>query len=254
MGNSRPKTSPRQTPRWQENAVKALVLGGWEQRRVAETLNLPRSTVSVISRRVCGHLLYKREPVVRYEYDAVGGLIHLDIKRVARFDQPGHRVTGNRSQQSKRAGWEYVHVCVDDYSRWSYAEVLPDQKATSAAAFLKRAVAMLEAAGSRVKRVMTDNGPCYKSRRFKSLVKKIGARHIFTRPYRPQTNGKAERFIQSLSREWSYGRSYQSSNERNSWLPCYLKWFNLVRPHGSLGNKPPISRLAVVNNVSELYI
>ncbi|WP_460853059.1 helix-turn-helix domain-containing protein, partial [Pseudomaricurvus hydrocarbonicus] len=128
MGNSRPKTSPKQTPRWQENAVKALVLGGWEQRRVAETLNLPRSTVLVISRRVCGHLLYKREPVVRYEYDAVGGLIHLDIKRVARFDQPGHRVTGNRSQQSKRAGWEYVHVCVDDYSRWSYAEVLPDQK------------------------------------------------------------------------------------------------------------------------------
>jgi transposase InsO family protein len=202
---------------------------------------------------MCGHLLNRREPVVRYEYDEVGGLIHLDIKRVARFEQPGHRVTGIRKQQTKRAGWEYVHVCIDDYSRWSYAEVLPDQKGKTASAFLKRALKLLEALGAKVKRVMTDNGPCYKSNQFRRSVKAISARHIFTRPYRPQTNGKAERFIQTLSREWSYGRAYETSEERNSWLSCYLKWFNLLRPHGSLGAKPPISRLAAVNNVPELY-
>lgn len=250
--SSRPKRSPNKTLAWQEQAIKALALGGWSQTDIADTLKMPLSTVCVVTHRMCGRLLKRVEPIQRYEYSEPGGLIHFDIKRVARFDKPGHRVTGIRKDMTKGAGWEYVHVCIDDYSRWTHAEVRPRQTGKEAVNFMKKVLKMLQAMDIKVKRVLTDNGSCYKSKIFKKAVKNIGARSMYTRPYRPQTNGKAERFIQTLMREWSYGRSYKSSRERNAKLPCYLKWYNVLRPHGSLNKQPPISRL-VVNNVPEIY-
>ena len=251
--SSRPKHCPNRTKSWQEQAIKALALGGWAQTDIAQTLKLPLSTVCVVVHRMCGRLLKRIEPAQRYEYDEPGGLIHFDIKRVARFSKPGHRKTGLRKQMTKGAGWEYVHVCVDDNSRWCHAEVLPRQRAIDAVKFFKRCIQILQAMDVKVKRVLTDNGKCYTSRAFKNAVKGIGARPMTTRPYRPQTNGKAERFIQSLMRDWSYGRLYDNSAQRNAKLPCYLKWYNLIRPHGSLNRQPPISRI-FVNNVPEIYI
>ena len=249
---SRPKRISSRTLYWQEQAIKALALGGWSQTDIAATLKMPLSTVCVVAHRMCGHLLKKTEPVRRYEYDEPGGLIHFDIKRVARFSQPGHRKTGVRKVMTKGAGWEYVHICIDDYTRWSHAEVHPRQSAKDAVRFFENTLKILKAMDVKVKRVLTDNGKCYTSRAFRNAVKAIGARPMNTRPYRPQTNGKAERFIQTLIREWSYGKLYNNSAQRNATLSCYLKWYNLVRPHGSLNKQPPISRL-LVNNVSEIY-
>lgn len=252
LRSSRPIHSPSKTAAWKEQAVKALSLGGWSHTHISETLRMPLSTVSVVAQRMGLKQLQTKEPIQRYEYKEPGGLIHFDIKRVARFERPGHRATGIRKEQTKGAGWEYVHVCIDDNSRWCHAEVMPRQTGKEATRFMEKVVSMLEAMDIQVKRVLTDNGPCYKSRMFKKAINKLGARHIFTRPYRPQTNGKAERMIQTLTREWSYGQRYNTSEERNQKLRCYLKWYNLVRPHGSLGKKPPISRL-FVNNVPEIY-
>lgn len=213
---------------------------------IAERLRLARSTVSgVLARLGLGRLsaLAPKEPVVRYERSAPGELIHLDIKKLARFEKPGHRVTATRAGQNKRVGYDFVHVCVDDFSRTAYVEILPDEKGRTCAGFLVRALKWLRARGVTVARVMTDNGCGYVSKVFARTARAVGARHLRTRPYTPKTNGKAERFIQTLMREWAYALAYPSSDDRAADLPRWLAYYNHERPHGSLDRRPPVSRL-----------
>lgn len=224
--------------------------------RLSRYLEMPRSTVSAVLRREGISQLEKlapKEPVVRFEHDGPGELLHIDIKKLGRFWRPGHRVTGDSSRDSAGAGWEFVHVCVDDYSRVAYAEVLPDERKESAVAFLRRAVRWFEQFGIRVKRVLTDNGSCYKSKLWHRTSEALGVRVKKTRPYRPQTNGKAERFIQTLMREWAYFRAYETSNERMAVLPDYLRHYNEHREHGSVNLKPPITRMPGVYNVAGIH-
>jgi len=185
-------------------------------------------------------------PVQRYEWDRPG-FLHLDIKALGRILEPGKRM-GGRSKR-RRAGWEYLHVAIDDYARVAYAEMLPDQTASSAAAFLRRATKWLAKKKVIVHRVMTDNGGCYKSREFLNVCSELDIKHVRTRPYTPKTNGKAERLIQTLCREWAYRLTYNHSTERAEMLHCYLHFYNHHRAHTALGYSPPISRL--LNNVPE---
>ena len=224
--------------------------------RIANQLKLSRSTVSAVLQREglsARHKLQPQAPVVRYEHDGPGEMIHLDIKKLGRFWRAGHRVTGDRSIDSEGAGWEFVHVCVDDYSRVAYAEVLPDERKESATAFLQRAIRWFGQLGITIKRVLTDNGSCYRSRLWRETCERFGLRAKTTRPYRPQTNGKAERFIQTLLREWAYARIYATSNERLAVLPTYLTHYNHHRQHGSLRYKPPFSRIPGVNNARGIH-
>jgi transposase InsO family protein len=174
--------------------------------------------------------------VRRYEYADPGGLIHIDIKKLGRFDRIGHRITGDRKGHSsgRGAGWEFVHVCIDDASRIAFTQIKPDEKAVSATAFLKAAVAYYSGLGVKVARVMTDNGSCYKSFAFARACRRLKIKHIRTKPFTPRTNGKAERFIQTSLREWAYARAYQSSNQRAQNLPYWTHQYNWHRPHGSL--------------------
>jgi transposase InsO family protein len=224
--------------------------------RIARQLALARSTVAAVLQREGISQLKKlapKEPVVRYERDGPGEMLHMDIKKLGRFWRPGHRVTGDTSQDSAGAGWEFVHVCVDDYSRVAYAEVLPDERKESAVAFLQRAVRWFSQFGIKIQRVLTDNGSCYQSKLWHSTCKKLNLRVKKTRPYRPQTNGKAERFIQTLLREWAYFRAYSTSNERMAVLPIYLRHYNEHREHGSVNSKPPITRMPGVYNVAGIH-
>ena len=220
--------------------------------RISRYLKIPRSTVSLVLRRAGlsqRNTLASREPVRRYEHAGPGDMVHIDIKKLGRFWRPGHRVTGNVSRDSAGAGWEFVHVCVDDYSRVAYAEVLPDQSQESAEAFLRRAVHWFAQIGVKIKRVLTDNGSCYRAKLWSVTCEALGIKARKTRPYRPQTNGKAERFIQTLLREWAYFRVYATSNERMMVLPLYLTHYNEHRLHGGIHMKTPISRITGVNNV-----
>ena len=188
------------------------------------------------------------EPVRRYERQHPGELIHIDIKKLGRFDRPGHRVTGDRTGQSnsRGIGWEYLHVCIDDHSRVAFSQIMPNEKKESAIAFLKAALAYYKSLGVSVSRVMTDNGSCYKAFAFRDTCRTLGLRHIRTRPYTPKTNGKAERFIQTALREWAYARAYRNSGQRAQQLPHWLHWlhrYNWHRLHGSLNANTPISRL-----------
>jgi transposase InsO family protein len=215
-------------------------------RAIAHRLRLCRSTVAGVLRRLgLSRLKFLEppEPVRRYERKRPGDLIHLDVKKLGRFWRAGHRVTGSRKGASDGAGWEYVHVCVDDPTRLAYVEVLTDERGVTCVGFLKRAVAWFAARGVAVRRVMTDNGSGYVAKIFKAARIALGLRHIRTRPYTPKTNGKAERFIQTLLREWAYARPYPSSAMRAQDLPRWLDHYNLKRPHGSLGHLPPISRI-----------
>ncbi len=224
--------------------------------RISRQLGMSRSTVAqVLHRAGLSQLktLPCREPVVRYEHDGPGELLHIDIKKLGRFWRAGHRATGNRTQDSDGAGWEYVHVCVDDYSRVAYVEVLEDERKETASGFLRRAVAWFEGLGITVKRVLTDNGSCYVSKLWRRTCEQLRICHKRTRPYRPQTNGKAERFIQTLLREWAYARLYQSSFERTRVLPLFVIHYNEHRAHGSLHHMPPISRLPGVHNVRGIH-
>ena len=180
---------------------------------------------------------------MRYERDRPGELLHLDTKKLGRFSRPGKRVRSTREDRNRGAGWEYVHVCVDDHSRVAYVEVLEEQGKAACAGFLERAAAWYASRGVQVERVMTDNGGCYRSHRFRRAVVAHGARQIFTQPYRPQTNGKAERFIQTAIRGWAYKRAYRSSAARTQMLPGFLNRYNRRRPHRALGNTTPLSRL-----------
>ena len=195
------------------------------------------------------------EPVVRYEREHPGELIHLDIKKLGRFEVEGHRVTGDRRKGSSRgAGWEFVHVCIDDASRIAFSQVMPDEKKESATAFLIAAIAYYASLGVTVSRVMTDNGSCYRSHAFRDLCTALGLKHIRTKPYTPKTNGKAERFIQTALREWAYAQAYPTSDRRTAELPFWLHRYNWHRPHGGIKSQTPISRLGLdADNLLRLH-
>jgi transposase InsO family protein len=233
-------------------------------KQIAAELGISPATVSRILRRLGLNRLRDlepAEPVRRYEREHPGELIHIDIKKLGKFNQVGHRITGDRTGQSNlRArgegpGWEYVHVCIDDASRIAFSKVMKSERQGCAVAFLKAAIAYYASLGIRVERVMTDNGSCYKSFAFRKACTRFGLKHIRTKPYTPKTNGKAERFIQTSLREWAYARAYNTSKERAAELPRWLHRYNWHRPHGSIGSMPPISKLALTrNNLLRLHI
>jgi transposase InsO family protein len=189
------------------------------------------------------------EPVRRYEREAPGELIHLDIKKLGKFGKVGHRITGRgRQGVSRGIGWEFVHVCIDDASRVAFSQILPDERKESAIVFLRAALAYYRSLGVTVSRVMTDNGSCYRSKDFRKACAEAGLKHIRTKPYTPKTNGKAERFIQTSLREWAYARAYPTSDHRAAELPLWLHQYNWHRPHGGINYLTPISRLGLERN------
>ena len=220
---------------------------GWGPRAIAAVLGRPASTVWRVLRRhgVSRRQAEPRPPAIRYEYPAAGELVHLDTKKLGRFWQIGKHVLNDGIKRSRHAGWQHVHVAVDDYSRFAVCEVLPGERASDCTAFLERLNAKYTQLGIPIKRVMTDNGSGYVSHRFRNTLARHGIRHIRTRPYRPQTNGKAEAFIRILTREWAYAYVYISSANRARALPGWTRWYNNHRPHGALAGQPPTSRLAV---------
>jgi transposase InsO family protein len=217
---------------------------------IAETLGMPASTVSGILTRIGLGKLWRLEPLEpanRYEKRRAGELVHVDVKKLGRIGRPGHRVSGDRRTRSRGIGWEYVHVAIDDATRLVYVEVLDDEKAVTAVGFLRRAVAHFAAYGIRVERLMTDNGPAYLSIVHALACKTLGIKHIRTRPYRPRTNGKAERFIRTMLGGWAYGAIYRTSQERRHALAGWLDFYNRRRPHRSLGRQTPTERLHALN-------
>ena len=225
-------------------------------RRIAQIVGRSVATISrVLARLGLSSLkaLAPKQPVVRYERDSPGELLHMDTKKLARIVRPGHRVTGDLRDTVSGAGWEVAHVAIDDHSRLGFVKMYADETKQSAVAFLKAAVAHYQALGVRIKRLITDNGSAYRSRLFARTCKVLGIKHSFTRPYRPQTNGKAERFIQTCLREWAYGHVWDHSAERTRWLPAFLRYYNTRRPHSALGDKPPVSRL-LENNILQVDI
>ncbi|ETH49905.1 transposase, IS481 family [Bordetella pertussis H973] len=205
-----------------------------------------RSVVSrVLARAGLSHLadLEPAEPVVRYEHQAPGDLLHIDIKKLGRIQRPGHRVTGNRRDTVEGAGWDFVFVAFDDHARVAFTDIHPDERFPSAVQFLKDAVAYYQRLGVTIQRLLTDNGSAFRSRAFAALCHELGIKHRFTRPYRPQTNGKAERFIQSALREWAYAHTYQNSQHRADAMKSWLHHYNWHRPHQGIGRAVPISRL-----------
>ena len=225
----------------------------WTGAQIAGKVGVSPATVSRVLRRVGLSRLRDLAPAAparRYEHDAPGDMIHLDIKKLGRFARAGHRVTGHfpGHPTSDGAGWEFVHVCIDDASRVAFSRIFPDEKKQSAVAFLEAALAYYASLGISVRRVMTDNGACYKSHAFRDACRRHGLKHIRTRPYTPRTNGKAERFIQTALREWAYARAYDTSDQRAEELPRWLHRYNWHRPHGSLQAQTPISRLGLTGN------
>ena len=251
--SSRPHTLRRPTPAPVVRQIIALRRRRWSGAQIAAELGVSTATVSrVLRREGLNRLnaLEPPEPVRRYERENPGELIHIDIKKLGRFNRPGHRVTGDRTGQSnsRGVGWEYLHVCIDDHSRVAFSQIMPDEKKESAAAFLKEAVAYYKSLGVSVSRVMTDNGSCYKAFTFRDTCQALGLKHIRTRPYTPKTNGKAERFIQTALREWAYAHAYPNSEQRARQLPDWLHRYNWHRPHGSLKANTPISRLGLAED------
>jgi len=244
--SSRPKRSPTRLAPRLVRRIEVLRRRRYTSLRIAEELRLAVSTVGLWLRRLGLGRLRNIEPkpvVVRYEKQRPGELLHLDTKKLGRIQGVGHRIHGNRRTRVRGIGWEFLHVCVDDATRLAYAEVLPDEREHTAAGFLERAVAWFRGQDVVVERVMTDNGSCYRSHRFRRTLEAIGARQIFTQPYRPQTNGKAERFIQTAKRDWAYARAYRSSLIRTLALQGFLDRYNRRRPHRGIGNRTPLSRL-----------
>lgn len=251
--SSRPHRLRKPTPPAIVGQVEALRRQRRTGKQIAAELCLSPATVSRILKRLGLNRiasLEPAEPVRRYERAKPGEMIHIDIKKLGRFNKVGHRITGDRTGQSKSrgVGWEFVHVAVDDHSRVAFAKVMPSEKKHSATAFLKAALAYYESLGIKVERVMSDNGSCYKSFAFRRLCKRLGVRHIRTRPYTPKTNGKAERFIQSSLREWAYAQAYRNSQQRKDELPLWLHRYNWHRPHAGIDDKVPISRLGLPEN------
>jgi transposase InsO family protein len=263
--SSAPKRVPSRLPAARVRGIEALRRVRMTAAEIAECLGMALSTVSRWLKRIgLGRLsrLEPLEPPNRYERSRAGELVHLDVKKLGRILRPGHRVRGTKRgrRQARRrasgelvgiAGWEFVHICVDDATRLAYAEVLPDERGPTAAAFLRRAVAWFRSFGVSVERVMSDNGSCYRSTIHAQACRELGLRHLFTQPYRPRTNGKAERFIQTLQNRWAYGAIYATSAERSAALPGWLTHYNFQRRHGSLGHKPPAARLAELEQRQE---
>jgi transposase InsO family protein len=247
--SSRPHRLYRPTPAVVVEQVEALRRQRWTGKQIAAELGISPATVSRILQRLGLNRISALEPappVRRYEREKPGELIHIDIKKLGRFARAGHRATGQRQGcRNEGAGWEFVHVAIDDHSRLAFARIMASEKKRSATAFLKAALAYYESLGLKVERVMTDNGSCYKSFAFRRACKRLGLRHIRTRPYTPKTNGKAERFIQTSLREWAYARAYRHSQERRAQLPHWLHRYNWHRPHAGIDDKTPISRLGL---------
>ncbi len=263
--SSAPKSIPHRTPADRVQAIEVLRRLHMTAAEIAEVLMMALSTVSAVLRRIGlgkRSRLLPPEPANRYERKRPGELVHLDVKKLGRISirGAGHRVTGHRGSQFRvgprrlgATGWEFVHVAVDDATRLAYAEVLADERGATASAFLQRAVAWFSSFGITVERVLSDNGSCYRSNVHALALAELQIRHLFTRPYRPRTNGKAERFIQTLTHKWAYGAIYGSSAERTAALPGWLTHYNFNRPHGSLGHKPPGTRLHQLTNLARNY-
>jgi transposase InsO family protein len=264
--SSAPRRVPGRTPRLREEAIVALRRLRMTAAEIAELLSMALSTVSAVLRRAgVGKLsqLDPLEPPNRYERQRPGELLHVDIKKLGRIERgAGHRVTGRKHYNPRRGpegaqrrtvGWEFVHVCIDDATRLAYAEVLADERGETAAGFLRRAVAWFNSMGIQPERVLSDNGACYRSRAHAAACRELRLRHKFTRPYRPRTNGKAERFIKTLTHRWAYGAIYGTSTERTRALPGWLTHYNFTRRHGSLSHQPPAARLEELNNLAGNY-
>jgi transposase InsO family protein len=243
--SSRPRRQPRRVAIDTAATIVALRhtrATAWE---ISARIGVPRSTVALVLRRAGLNRVSRLEPppvIQRYQWPHAGDLLHLDIKPLSRIRGVGHRIHGNRAINHRGAGYEYAHVAIDDATRLSYVEVRRSQRRRACAAFLRNALVWFRRRGITVRRVLTDNGPGYKSRRFAGVCRTWQLRHRFTRPYRPQTNGKAERFIQTLLREWAYRHAFVSSARRTAALAPYLRFYNHRRPHASLGRRSPWTR------------
>jgi transposase InsO family protein len=241
---------PHRSPASLDEEVSAAIVTLRRQRltgpAIARRLGQPVSTVGLVLRRGgLGRLaaLDPKPPVVRYQKEPPGELVHLDLKKLGRIEGVGHRITGDRREQRRGKGWEYRHVCIDDASRLAYTELLPDERKESAVAFLTRALAWFASLGVSVERVMTDNGSAYRSHAFRKACEQAKLKHKRTRPYTPRTNGKAERFIQTSLREWAYRQPFASSAERSAAMRPWLHGYNSTRPHAALAGNAPLSRL-----------
>jgi transposase InsO family protein len=251
--SSRPHRLYRPTPKATAERIEALRRQRCTGKQIAQETGVSPATVSRVLQRLGLSRLRDLEPatpIIRYERKTPGEMIHIDIKKLGRFDRVGHRITGDRTGQSnsRGIGWEFVHVAIDDASRIAFSQIMLDQKKESAVAFLKAALAYYHSLGITVARVMTDNGSCYRAFDFRDACRDLGLKHIRTKPYTPKTNGKAERFIQTAFREWAYAQAYPTSQRRAEELPFWLHRYNWPRPHGGIKSQTPISRLALSEN------
>jgi transposase InsO family protein len=257
--SSRPHSSPSQTGPAACERVGALRRQRHTGELIAAEVGVSPATVSRILRRLGLNrlsALEPAEPIRRYERAAPGEIVHIDIKKLGKFNRIGHRITGDRTGQSnaRGVGWEYVHLAIDDHSRLAYSEILPDEKRTSCLRFLFNALRYFRSLCVKVERVMTDNGSSFRSRRYAKALRRLRVKHLRTKPYTPKTNGKAERFVQTSLREWAYARAYDTSDQRAAELSAWLHRYNWHRPHGSLGAKPPISTILLTkDNVLSLH-
>jgi transposase InsO family protein len=251
--SSRPDHLRQPTPQATVDRIEALRRQRLTGKAIAAETGVSAATVSRVLKRLGLNRLSALEPAEpprRYQRERPGELIHIDIKKLGKFNRIGHRITGDRTGQSnsRGVGWEFVHVAIDDASRIAFSRVMKSERKACAIAFLKAAVAYYASLGITVERVMTDNGSCYKAFAFRRACKRLGLRHIRTRPYTPRTNGKAERFIQTALREWAYARAYDTSRQRAAELPHWMHRYNWHRPHASIGSVPPITTLGLTGN------
>ena len=258
--SSKPLSSPGQTVPATCAAIEALRRARYTGQQIAAEVGVSPATVSRVLKRLGLNrlsALEPAEPVRRYEREHPGEIIHIDIKKLGRFNSIGHRITGDRTGQSnsRGVGWEYLHLAIDDRSRVAYSEILPDEKRRSCLRFLFNVLRFFRSHGVKVQRVMTDNGSSFRSRRYAKALRLLRIKHLRTKPYTPKTNGKAERFVQTALREWAYARAYLNSDQRASELPIWLHRYDWHRPHASLKAKVPISRLGLTeDNVLRLHI
>ena len=249
--SSRPRLSPRAISPAKALAIVELRRRKLIQARIAASVGVSKSTVGrVLARAGLSRLkdLEPSEPVVRYEHAHPGDMIHIDTKKLGRIERMSHRITGDRRDSVDGAGWEYLFVAIDDHARIGFTDMYPDERKASAVQFLRNTVDYFRSLGVRVKRLLTDNGSAFRSKKFAKACRRLKLKHSFTRPYRPQTNGKAERFIQSALREWAYGIPYNHSSERTDMLERWTHHYNWHRPHQGIKGVAPISRLAQSRN------
>jgi transposase InsO family protein len=255
--SSRPKLSPKRINPAKALAIVELRRRRLTQARIASAIGVSKSTVGRVLRRAgLSRLrdLEPSEPALRYEHEHPGDLIHIDTKKLGRIERMSHRVTGNRRDTAEGAGWEFLFVAVDDHARIGFTDMYADEGKASAVQFLHNTVAYFRSLGVRPRRILTDNGPAFRSKSFAGACRDLGLKHSFTKPYRPQTNGKAERFIQSALREWAYGIPYHHSSERTAMLERWIHHYNWHRPHQGIKGSTPISRLArSPNNLLTLH-